>query len=565
MHKTFFRNNFTTGGKWIITFFITYLIYSYLTVIFSKLIGLSLDVAQSKDREYFQEFLIHLLIITVSVILMYFIYSYFEARYLENVYTSTRTKLFNGIMNKPMSQYIEEGDAALSSNLINDIRVLEDNYIKPYIEVSKEIILLIISLITLLQINIWTTLFIGCVSFVPILLPNLFMKKLNHKMNSYGNELQQYTLKINDYLAGYEFFKYNNVELKVFEKHGVYNKELARQKRKAFLYLDFVSNSVAVSSILITIGVLLVGMFLAIHGQLTIGEVFAISFISNGVSGPLGNISNYLPKIQGSDAFLMKYNGFLITPNNKEPISPMEQNIRLDHVSLSFDKPVLNNVSLELDKNKKYTIIGESGSGKSTLFKLILGYYENYTGEILVDNQSIKNKDMNSIYNFIACVSQNTYLFQGSIKDNLTMFRQSIEDDTINKVLEMVEMKEKIAALEHGLKTVIEEGGKNFSGGEKQRISIARALLNNKDVLFLDEATSALDEENYLKIEQNLILLSNITIISITHRIAKEVLLGYDEIIVMKNGMVEEKGNFKELIDKKGYFYQLYSNQEQKA
>ncbi|MEK3792409.1 ABC transporter ATP-binding protein [Paenibacillus sp. FSL R7-0204] len=544
-------------------FFCIYLVYGIITVEFSRQLGLSLDVAQGKDQGAFDVFLLRITIITAALILLYLIYGYLESQYSKRVMITVRTKLLNGIVDNTLPDFLQTGEAAFTSDLINDIKVLETNYIKPAIEVTKEVLLLIITLVALLKMNVWVTLFIVVVSFIPILLPNLFMKTLEGKMDAYSRELQHYTLRTGDFLAGYEVFKNYQAEARLREKHQVYNEALALQKRKTFLFLDFLSNSVAISSIMITIGVLLVGMFLAINGRLTIGEVFAVSFISTGISAPLGNIGNYLPKIRGAKTFVLKYNSLIPVPVPKPAIPSMKECIEAEDVSLTLNSNlVLQNISLRLEKGRRYAVVGASGSGKSSLIKLIMGYYNDYTGEIRIDQTSISASERSSIFEFMSSISQNMFLFQASIRENLTLFDPEIHDGRIWTALEAVGLKQQIEALDQGLDKGIEEGGKNFSGGEKQRLSIARALLRSKDLLVMDEATSALDEGSYLEVENSISTIPGLTLISITHRLNSEVLSHYDEVITLNKGRIVEKGSFSELMESKGYFYELYMNQE---
>lgn len=205
---------------------------------------------------------------------------------------------------------------------------------------------------------------------------------------------------------------------------------------------------------------------------------------------------------------------------------------------------------------KRYAIVGGSGSGKSTLIKSIMGYHYNYEGDILVDDMELRTIDMNSIYDNIAYLPQTVSFFEGSIKENLSYFGEKTKEE-INKALEFSNIKDKIESLNQNLNSRIDRNLKEFSGGEKQRIAISRSLLRNKDIFILDEATSALDGQNYRIVEKNLLDKGN-TIITVTHRLDRETLERYDEIIVLDKGEIVEKGDFRTVMANKNYFYQLY-------
>jgi len=190
------------------------------------------------------------------------------------------------------------------------------------------------------------------------------------------------------------------------------------------------------------------------------------------------------------------------------------------------------------------------------LLKLILGYYDQYDGSIKMDDAEINTIKKKDLYSNISIIHQNVFLFDGSIKENIDLY-QGYSEEELEKAIELSGLKKLIDRLVEGKDTLINENGSNFSGGEKQRISIARSLIKGTPIILLDEATAALDNRIAYDIENSIINLENKTIITITHRLSRELLSKYDEIIVLKEGQVVEKGQFDALYDNKGYFYEL--------
>ncbi len=230
----------------------------------------------------------------------------------------------------------------------------------------------------------------------------------------------------------------------------------------------------------------------------------------------------------------------------------MKNTLTMQDVSFSYaEELTVEKASMVFQAGKKYAIVGKSGSGKSTLLKLLAGYYSDYVGKISVDGHADSHCD-------ISLISQNVFLFDDTIRNNITLFG-NYPQEAVDQVVHMAGLDAVVAELKNGLETKVEENGSRFSGGERQRIAIARALLHHKSVLLLDEATSALDNENALRIEQNVLDLENITCIEVTHRMVPGLLRQYDKILVMENGRIVEQGSFEELMVRGDVFQHLYA------
>ena len=218
------------------------------------------------------------------------------------------------------------------------------------------------------------------------------------------------------------------------------------------------------------------------------------------------------------------------------------------------DKVILKEINYKFEKNKSYAIVGTSGSGKTTLINLLLGKYNNYSGDIYFNNVDSKTISLDSLFELASFVEQNVFVFDDSIINNITMY-SNIDEELLKEAIN----KSGLAKLidEKGPDYRCGENGCNLSGGEKQRISIARALVKKSQLLLLDEATSALDNETSSSITNNLLRINNTTKIMITHRLDEEILNQFDEIVVMKNGQIVEFGTYSELMNSNGTFKSL--------
>ncbi|MBQ4184860.1 MAG: ABC transporter ATP-binding protein, partial [Clostridiales bacterium] len=242
-----------------------------------------------------------------------------------------------------------------------------------------------------------------------------------------------------------------------------------------------------------------------------------------------------------------------------EEVSEVGEKISFRNVSFAYEegeKEVLHDINCDLLPGRSYAVVGGSGSGKSTFLNLLMAANNEYKGEISIDGKELRSIRPESLYDLMSVISQNVFIFNSSIKDNVTMFR-----DFPKEKIESAMHKAHLEALvsERGEDYLCGENGKGLSGGEKQRISIARSLLKDSSILLADEATSALDAKTSYEVINEILELDSMTRVVVTHSLEESLLRRYDEIIVIKDGTIEEKGSFQDLMRKDGYFKALYT------
>lgn len=302
--------------------------------------------------------------------------------------------------------------------------------------------------------------------------------------------------------------------------------------------------------------------------SISVGTAIIIIQLSTHIVGPVKTSISLINQIKSVSLIGKKVEDILNVNNESEEseeIKSFRDCIDVKDLNFSYTKErnALKNINLKFERNKKYAIVGESGCGKSTLIKLIMRYYNEYEGKITIDNKDLNKIYSSDLYKTISMIQQNVFMFDDSIKENIRLF-SNYSDESVIESCKRSGIMGLINRLEDGIDSLVGENGNKLSGGEKQRIAIARALINETKILILDESTSALDNETAYSLEKSLLNLENLTMIVVTHKLIKNLLTDYDEIIVMKDGMVIEKGSFEELIDIKGYFYSLYYIQNEK-
>ncbi|MDE6052213.1 MAG: ABC transporter ATP-binding protein/permease, partial [Lachnospiraceae bacterium] len=307
----------------------------------------------------------------------------------------------------------------------------------------------------------------------------------------------------------------------------------------------------------------------AIRGVIAVATVSLLFGLANNVGNPVASLLGYLGAINGTKDVRKKC-WELLGEEVEKQLEPEIENV--NDTSIYFrdvqfgytkDKQILKRFTFCFEKGKKYALYGDSGCGKSTIFRLLKGYVTPDSGSIMIGQTEISKMTPDERNQYITYISQIPFVFAGTIRENLTMFQEDYSDEEIFDALKAAGLADLIHSLPGKLDEEIKEGGKNFSGGERQRITIARALLNDFAVLLVDEGTSALDNETAYMIEQNLLSRESRTIISINHRVNDSVRM-YDEIILLKDGRVAEHGSYEMLMEAKGSFYEMWIKGEAK-
>ena len=367
---------------------------------------------------------------------------------------------------------------------------------------------------------------------------------------------------IADFTRGFTLVKNFKAENSILKNLKLKNKELEESKARSNTTKMIIQMLGACAGIVTQLGVVLVGVYLILQSdEFTTGMLVSFVNLMNFIISPVAKVPTILAERKAAKALIGKAANLVsanYTNNKKEKISNLEKSIKFENVSFAYEegKNILADLSFEFERGKSYALVGASGSGKSTILKLIMNEIEEDDGVIFYDEIDMDEVSIDSIYEEISMIQQNVFVFNASIYDNITMF-QDFDEDLIKTVIQRSSLTKLVN--EKGLDYMCGENGKNLSGGEKQRLAIARALLKKSSVILTDEATSSLDKETAYQIINDIIALEDKTRIMVTHSLDKAILSKYDEIVVLKNGNVEEQGHFDDLIDAKGYFYYLYS------
>ena len=548
----------------------------YAFMIFNILVPLSniafaysikgiIDSGMSKNKEN----LTQAILVGAGVILIYaglnFISFQLRNKLVRKIMSGYKNEVFQSILDRDYREFSKETSGKFISILTENMKKIEQDYLHQYFNISKNLSLMIFSLIAMFIGNWFLTLLVIFVSIIPMLISGFIGKKSALIQNRVMIAEQAYLAKIKDILAGFLVIKSFNVKEAIYQD---YSHESENLEEVYFIKgkFDVLSNVISqLSGMIVFLVAFGGGMYLVFNGYTTIGSVTAIVQLVNFVVMPVNEVGVGITKFREGQVTLEAFEVQDVPeiPRGKAK-EYFNEVITFSNVDFSYpntEEKIFNHLSLEIQKGEKIVIIGRSGSGKSTLLNLLLRFYEVTSGYILIDNQDIKDISMESLYNLMTVVQQDVYIFDDTLKANITL-NQSFTEYDIKQAVQQSGLESYVLENELGLQVLCGENGSNLSGGQKQRLSIARALIRKTPILLLDEATSSLDNQVTTEIENSILKIQDLTALVVTHKLNELILKKYDRILFMKDGSIVEDGSFDELMDRKGEFYKMFKFSE---
>lgn len=547
------------------------LICDILAIILSSItsIYMAFILREITDISYSGEF--HKLKTTIVIMLGYiflvfitgFTKRILRRKLLQNIMYNVKKDVFNSIISKSISSFTSTNTSNYISTLNNDVILVEQDYFASLIDNFSDMVTFIFGTYSIFKLNVYVAIAILATGSISILIPILFQKELGNLKKDYSDGLGSFTTKIKDMFSGFEVIKSFNIEEKIINDFDASNNNLEVKKYRSGFFESLINSISEFFGFIMFFVPLGLGTYLTLQGKFTAGGMIASVQLTNYVVNPLVNFSNLIGKLKSIKPVNEKIES-LISENNKNDIGLIKDSfnssIKFSNISFSYneDRKIIDNIDFNINKGEKIAIVGKSGSGKSTLLRLLLRYYDNYEGSISIDNCNTKDINLSSLYELISIIGQNVFMFDDTISNNISLYG-NYEDAEIDKAIRLSGLNSLIYNLPKGKNSSVGENGSNLSGGEKQRISIARALIKKTPIILLDEATGSLDPKTAYEIEDSLLSIKDLTSIVITHKLSEELLSRYDKIIVLDKGKIIEMDNFNILIENKGYFYSLFN------
>lgn len=485
-----------------------------------------------------------------------------EPRFIARAMRQYKELAFQKLTEKSIASFRDESTAAYLSALTNDAASVEADYLAQQLAVITKTVTFFGALFMMLWYSPLLTAIAVGVTALPLAASLLTGGRLQAAEKQVSERNRDFTAALSDCLSGFAVVKTFKAEREIFQLLAESNRALEQEKFSRRRLKVLIGMIGAVTGLVAQLGVFLAGTWLALSGSgLTAGTVILFVNLMNFMIGPVSELPALLAGRRAALGLIGKLADALEkdgSAGGSRTLSRLEHGIELRDVSFGYEegKDVLHHVSARFEAGRAYAIVGGSGSGKSTLLNLLLAENTGYRGSVLLDGTELRELSPEALYGLMSVIQQNVFVFNASIRDNVSMFRE-FPQEALDEAIRRAHLRELLDA--RGADYLCGENGKGLSGGEKQRVSIARSLLKKSSVLLVDEATAALDVQTAHQVSSDILDLTGMTRIVVTHSLEEALLRRYDGIFVLKNGTLAESGSFDELMQRKGYFYALFT------
>ena len=509
-------------------------------------------------------FMVSIIIITFLLKNIFNYLSMFFITFLRNgVVKNIRNDIYEQMIKLSLSFYSEKKRGDIVARISSDVQELDNSFLSIFELIVKDPLMVLFTLISMFLISPKLSLFV--IIFIPIcgFVISVVGKSLRRKSLKVQKEQGQFISLVDETLSGMKILKIFNAEKKFFKKFTdstsrfyKFSNSVLNRKNLASPLSEFLG----ISSIA---GVLWFGGIMVLKENSLDASAFIVYLgLAYNILTPAKSLSRATYKVKKASAaaerifHIIDNETMVVEDKNAQNIESFSSGIEINNITFSYeDEIVVDGLNLKIPKGKSFALVGQSGSGKSTLANLICRFYDVNSGSINVDGINIKNLKKDALRNLIGLVTQDSILFNDSIKNNLLIAKPEATNEEIIECLKIANAWEFVSKMPEQIDSNIGDSGNKLSGGQKQRLSIARAVLKNPPILVLDEATSALDSESE-KLVQNALenLMKNKTSLVIAHRLST--IQNADKIIVLEKGKIIESGVHKELMKNDG----IYSN-----
>lgn len=534
-------------------------ILSIITSLFSIFIVINIqkivDSMIINDSSTFQNSIWFL----ISSFIINFILSYFlvlsNSKLKKDIHKSIKSDIIESFFRMKHKDFI----MTLPSEKINifetDLNIIDNHYFENMLNILKNSMLIVFGLIYLIKLNKQMAFIMIFCSLLILFLPFVLGKNIDELSSMYSKNKDKFLGKIKDIFESMDLIHSYGIETKILKQFDTSLEELERSLYLFNRNLGLYSQIIGLGNYIIIAISFSLGGYFVINGKLSVGELIAITQVINIIMGPIGESTTAIMEISGAKKIknkiikLLNYSNadsFYINEKNFDSIEL--NNLCYTHDNSNFS---LDNINLKIEKNKKYVILGSSGSGKSTLLKILSNILANTSGEIYLNGNEYSMHE--SISKIVSFVSQDTFIFNDSLVNNITLYKDYPHEEIKNaiKFSLLEDLKERNNMPDLNLAEAL-------SGGERKKLALARAILNNTEVILLDELNSSLDPKSSRILEDRIFNLEEKTIVMVTHKINYHNLIKADEIICMDNGKIIEKGSLNKLLENKNYFYRNF-------
>ncbi len=533
------------------------------------LIGVSIDkYIITRDVQGLVWFCAGLLGVYVCSSVATWLQSYFMAAVSQYTVLAMRKDLFSRLQKLPLNFFDRKSHGELMSRTTNDMENVSNTLNQSFTTLISSIMTLIGALCFMLALNIWLT----ALSFVTVPIVMFLTSKIAKFTRKYFTSQQQYLGELNGYIeetiSGQKVVKVFHREEKVKEEFQDINVKLREASIRAQIYSGFIGPVMNVMKNASFAIIAAAGGWMAIEGMVTIGVVVSFLSYSRQFNDPINQVANQFNMLQSAVAGAERVFEIIDTPTEyaeKQPVKDVKDlsgEVIFEDVSFGYKEghSILKNISLTAKPGDTIALVGPTGAGKTTIVNLLTRFYEISRGRIEIDGIELQSISKNSLRHKLGIVLQDAYVFSDSIRENIRYGRLNATDEEVEQAAQLANADSFIRKLPKGYDTILTAEGGNLSQGQKQLLTIARAILANPSVLILDEATSSIDTRTEMQIQAAMAqLMKGRTSFVIAHRLST--IREADMILVLNDGEIIERGTHYELVEQKGFYYNLYTSQ----
>ncbi|TJY36149.1 ABC transporter ATP-binding protein [Pontimicrobium aquaticum] len=534
--------------------------------------SLNYFITSTTDSQGPQQALLYMIILIISLFLLKNIFNYLALYFItflrNGVLKDLRNEVYHKVLTLPISYYSEKRKGDIIARISGDVNEVKNSLLAVLELIVKEPLTIAFAILAMFSISVKLTIFVFL--FIPIsgFIISRIGKSLKRKSDRVQKEQGVFLSTLEETLSGLKVIKGFNAE-------GKFNKKFQESTNKFYNFSNILLNRQNLASPtseflgIVSIAALLWygGSMVLIEKTLSGGAFITYMALAYQILTPAKAISKASYKVKAGNAAADRILEVIEThsPLEDKPNTTTKHDftnsIKLENVSFKYeDDLVLRNFSINVPKGKTVALVGQSGSGKSTIANLVTRFYDVTEGKITIDGTNIKDITKHSLRSLIGLVTQDSILFNDTVKNNILLGDENATDEQVIEALKIANAWEFVKDLPEGINTNIGDSGNKLSGGQKQRLSIARAVLKNPPIMILDEATSALDTESERLVQVALEnMMKNRTSIVIAHRLST--IQNADEIIVIQKGEIVEQGKHQELLDKGAVYSNLIAMQ----
>ena len=553
----------------------------------------------SGSREYS---LRGIILLTAGIFLMEFFSAvatyFFRTKFSTRAVLQYRNFACDFLLKKKVADFYASNSSVYLSALSNDLMKIKEQFLDQIPIITQIIFCGIGAIIVMLRYNVFLACMSCALSLIPFFAALYSGKNMGEMEECLSTRNAEYLAFLKDFSIGFTIIKSYKVEAIFSKLHGAVNEKTEETMLKRERCVEKVNYFAAISGYVTRLSILFLSSYIAFtRHSISIGTVIAFSQLIHYLIDPLSSLPSMLTEAKAAYRLTDKFWDTIKreevpqnTPENNrvkeeqiaeiqtaiedkkiveekeirvqkqspdESIPSLRGEILFNHIYFSYSegKEVLKGLNLQVKEGEKVVLLGTSGSGKSSILKILMGMERAQSGTIRIGGQDTVDLGEDRIFKEISYIQQEVFIFDGTIRENVSLF-QNYRGEELQSVIERAGLWNLVK--EKGLDYLCGENGAALSGGERQRISIARSLLRKTPILLADEITASLDKENTYLVLDTLLNIENTTEILVLHDLDSRILSRVDRISVLKNGKVEEEGNFTELLEKKGYFYALY-------